>query len=368
MQVVVGFSELLASVYHDQLDDSGRQMVRSIVSGAHRIEEIVDELIAGSGAPSPGPSGTAPAPVTPDHSFHGRREADAVRPLQILLVEDSLEHAQLIRALLAEAAGPGYFMRLVGSVRRALDALSSEQVDCVLLDLSLPDARDLEAVAQVRSTAPTIPVVVITSSADEGLALAAVREGAQDYLVKGHIDVEQLSRSIRWAVQRKALENELARNALHDALTQRPNRTLMLDRLRSALGRSDRSGVPVAVFFLDLDDFKPVNDRFGHDAGDRLLIGIAERLKAALRPQDTVARIGGDEFVVLCEGLGEADGDVETVRARLAAAVSAPLTLDRQTVQVTASIGVSLAGAERDADAVLREADLAMYQVKRARA
>ncbi|MDQ1429045.1 MAG: hypothetical protein QOK39_2521, partial [Acidimicrobiaceae bacterium] len=290
-----------------------------------------------------------------------------VRLLEVLLVEDSAEHAKLIAALLSQAPNPGYRLHHVGSVASAVEALASTEVDCVLLDLSLPDAADLEAVALVTAAAPTVPIVVITSSSDDALAFAAVREGAQDYLVKGHIDVTQLSRSIGWAVHRKALETRLARDALHDALTGLPNRTLMIDRLRSALSRTERSGTKVAVFFMDLDDFKPINDRLGHDAGDKVLVVVADRLRDAVRPSDTVARIGGDEFVVIWEGIGDANQEWELLRTRLAATVAAPITLEGTTVQVTASIGLAVGGSEREPEALLREADLAMYQTKRSR-
>jgi diguanylate cyclase (GGDEF)-like protein len=315
-------------------------------------------LVAIPGSPGPAPTVAATNADT---------ISAVVRQLEVLLVEDSAEHAKLIAALLAQAPNPGYHLQHVGSVASAIAALTSAEVDCILLDLSLPDAADLEAVAQVTAAAPSVPVVVITSSSDDSLAFAAVREGAQDYLVKGHIDVTQLSRSIGWAVHRKALETRLARDALHDALTGLPNRTLMIDRLRSALSRTERSGTKVAVFFMDLDDFKPVNDRFGHDAGDKVLVVVADRLRDAVRPSDTVARIGGDEFVVIWEGIGDANQEWELLRTRLAATVAAPITLGGATVQVTASIGLAVGGSEREPEALLREADLAMYQTKRSR-
>lgn len=212
-----------------------------------------------------------------------------------------------------------------------------------------------------------VAIVVITSSSDEGLAFAAVSQGAQDYLVKGHLDSGHLFRAVRWALQRKTLENELTRDALHDPLTRLPNRTLMLDRLASALARSERSSKKVVVFFIDLDGFKLVNDRFGHEAGDQFLIEMAERLRGAVRPQDTVARIGGDEFVVICEGFTGDEAEWRPLQERLTAAVEVPMEIVGQSVSVSASVGLAVGGRNSEPEAMLRDADLAMYAVKRAR-
>ncbi len=297
----------------------------------------------------------------------GDASGEPTRPLDILLVEDSTEHAKLVRALLRRAPAPGYRLHHVVSLADARHLLASSEMDCVLLDLSLPDSRDLDALSELRLAAPMVAIVVITSSSDEGLAFAAVSQGAQDYLVKGHLDSGHLFRAVRWALQRKTLENELTRDALHDPLTRLPNRTLMLDRLASALARSERSSKKVVVFFIDLDGFKLVNDRFGHEAGDQFLIEMAERLRGAVRPQDTVARIGGDEFVVICEGFTSDDAEWRPLQERLTAAVEVPMEIVGQSVSVSASVGLSVGGRNSEPEAMLRDADLAMYAVKRAR-
>ena len=336
LHVIVGFSQLLAARYGDRLHDDGRALLESIARGADQMTELIDDLLVDGRTGTAKPEATAVDHLPPRPGVRGDSTARGTSPgpgsLQVILVEDSDEHTKLISALLSEADGPGYRLHPVDNMQAALLALGHIDVDCVLLDLSLPDANDLEALAQVRSAAPLVPVVVTTSSADDALAFAAVREGAQDFLVKGQIDSARLSRAIRWAVQRKTLENDLARDALHDPLTRLPNRTLLLDRLRLALLRAERSGDRVAAFYLDLDNFKPVNDQLGHDAGDQVLIEIARHLRAAIRPQDTVARIGGDEFVVMCEGFDDPDLEVGGLRARLADAVATPITIGNAVV------------------------------------
>src|SRR5207302_1513480 len=148
---------------------------------------------------------------------------------------------------------------------------------------------------------------VLTGTDDEAVGLQAVQEGAQDYLVKGQVDAALLGRVIRYAIERKRGEIKLAHDAVHDPLTSLPNRTLLTDRLRMAMARSARRKSLFAVLFLDLDHFKLVNDSLGHLAGDELLVQAAARLQEAVRPGDTVARISGDEFVILCEDVAGAE-------------------------------------------------------------
>ena len=219
--------------------------------------------------------------------------------------------------------------------------------------------------AQVRAAAPLLAIVVTTSSSDETVAVAAVRE--EDYLVKGQIDPEQLSRSIRWAVPRKALEIDLSRDAWHDPLTKLPNRTLLLGRPRTALARAERSGETLALLYLDLDGFKSVNGRFGHEGGDDVLVAVADRLSLSIRPQDTAARLGGDELVVLCDGFVDAATEAEAVRARLDRALAAPIAIGGQAGQVRASIGLATSHPGDAPDAILRRADAAMDQAKQDR-
>ena len=161
--------------------------------------------------------------------------------------------------------------------------------------------------------------------------------------------------------ERRRLEEQLTHQAFHDPLTGLANRALFRDRVSHALALAQRRGSPVTVLFLDLDDFKKVNDSLGHAEGDRLLMAAAERFLACARSADTVARLGGDEFAILIEG---ADGR-EGLTDRLAAAMSHPFSLSGNQVRVTASIGVASASTDDRADDLLRNADMAMYAAKR---
>src|SRR3954465_13327250 len=163
------------------------------------------------------------------------------------------------------------------------------------------------------------------------------------------------------------LKEQLRHQALHDPLTGLPNRPLFLDRVRHAVDTAGRSGVWPAVLYLDLDGFKPVNDTFGHEAGDVLLRTVADRLRGCLRPADTAARLGGDEFVVLLNGPVDRFG-VDRVIERIRAQLDVPILLGEGVVTtVGASIGVALGDLSTpDADTLVRNADIAMYAAKRA--
>jgi diguanylate cyclase (GGDEF)-like protein len=163
---------------------------------------------------------------------------------------------------------------------------------------------------------------------------------------------------------RREAERQLAHQALHDSLTGLANRVLFMDRLDQALARLQRHASPLALLFVDLDHFKVVNDSLGHAAGDEVLVHAAVRLRRALRPTDTIARFGGDEFVILCE---EAAGraEAEEIASRIALALAQPFKVGEQDVVLTASIGIVIANdTHTDAGALLRDADTAMYRAK----
>ena len=236
---------------------------------------------------------------------------------------------------------------------------------CVLLDLSLPDAARLEALMQLRAAAPDVPIVILSGLQDELLAVKAVQEGAQDYLVKGRVDGDAIGRSISYAVERKALEMQTAHKAMHDPLTGLPNRELFQDRLKHAVTRAKRHQSLLGVMFLDLDGFKPINDRLGHEVGDKLLVALARRLEDGLRGSDTPARFGGDEFVVLCEDVAD-EQHVIAIAERLQRAIAEPFRIDEHELNVTSSMGVVVSdGREQSAGELIRNADEAMYRAKR---
>ncbi len=183
--------------------------------------------------------------------------------------------------------------------------------------------------------------------------------------LRGDRAVRGLVLRVRDASEQRELESQLRDRALHDPLTGLPNRALFLDRIAQALQRAARHDELVSVAFVDLDDFKSINDTLGHAAGDELLVGVADRLRSTLRGMDTAARLGGDEFAVLLQGLPE-HSEVVQVAERLLSALSAPHELAGRPHHALPSIGVSIGGDGATADDLVRQADAAMYAAKRA--
>jgi diguanylate cyclase (GGDEF)-like protein len=161
---------------------------------------------------------------------------------------------------------------------------------------------------------------------------------------------------------RRALREDLAHRAGHDYLTGLPNRHTLLTRLSEAVTNAQVSGRPGAVLFCDVDGFKSVNDTYGHAAGDRVLIVVAQRLAGASRRTDTVARLGGDEFVVVAEDTTPARA--RQLAGRLRRAVAAPIVVDQTLLHLSVSIGVASLHDQQDPDSVLRRADASMYEDK----
>jgi diguanylate cyclase (GGDEF)-like protein len=169
---------------------------------------------------------------------------------------------------------------------------------------------------------------------------------------------------VRLQQELSAEREKLAYQALHDPLTGLPNRTLLYDRTAQALRATARYDGSIALLFVDLDEFKMINDAFGHEAGDALLVDVAQRLCAEVRPSDTAARLGGDEFIVLCERLDDPQRDAVAIARRLLAAVRRPFELHGKPVSISASIGIAVATGGEAPDTLVRRADGAMYLAK----
>ena len=165
----------------------------------------------------------------------------------------------------------------------------------------------------------------------------------------------------------KRIQADLARLAMQDPLTGLANRTLLDQRLRAALARAGRHGSLTGVVFLDLDDFKAINDRHGHTVGDEILKAVAARVRAVLRPEDVVARVGGDEFVAVCEELGGVE-EAHTIASRVEVAIAVPIDTRVGPLRIDSSVGLSLAEGSTGggADDLIRRADEAMYRAKQA--
>ncbi len=285
--------------------------------------------------------------------------------IKLLLVEDNPVDAQLTRDLLAEWPLDQFEITHAPTLAEGLTRLSRDRFDVVLLDLSLPDTHGLGTVTQVLATSPGVPVVVLSGHDDHPLALKALQHGAQDYLVKGEGETDFLARSILYAIERKRAQERLTYLAQHDQLTGLINRALFRDRLLHAMARSKRKDHPLAIMLLDLDRFKVVNDTLGHDVGDQLLKSVATRLLECVREVDTIARMGGDEFTAILEGISGV-ADVLVVAKRIVESIGTPFEVGAHRISIGVSIGITLYPLDdEDIDELLRHADKAMYAAKR---
>ncbi|MBN1146858.1 MAG: EAL domain-containing protein [Anaerolineales bacterium] len=419
--------------------------------------------------------------------------------IQILLIEDNYDEAELIDAMLKSVRRFAFRLFHVNTLAQGIEQLhqahdGGEPIDVVLLDLRLPDSSGFDTFERAHQQAPWTPIILMTCLDNEELALQAVRKGAQDYLVKSELNGHLLTRTIRYAIERKRIEEalreseerytlaiqgandgiwdwdlrtnrvyysprwkymlgyeeteigdqsdewlervhpedienvitalsahikgvsahfesqhrmqrkdgayiwtkvrglavrdkqggayrmagsqsditlqknteeQLLYDAFHDTLTGLPNRALFLDRLERAVEHVKRyPDYRFGVLFLDLDRFKVVNDSLGHTFGDQLLIDIAKKIGSCLRGDDSVARIGGDEFVILLAQLSHIS-DALAISERIQHSLQSPIELGNQTVVITASIGIVMSDLNYDTpEDVLRDADIAMYHAK----
>jgi Amt family ammonium transporter len=285
--------------------------------------------------------------------------AENPESLQRLLAEDVL-------ASIAEAVAVVRGARLVylnAAFTRIFGYTAEELGDGDIREFLVPAEHKQEIARVEREVKQSGFASLDTVRKHKNGTLVDVAIEARPLVVSGEPD--GLVLTFRDISQRKQVEAKLQHDALHDPLTGLPNRALFLDRLIQALGhRSRRRGQNCGVLFLDLDRFKEINDSLGHAVGDELLIAVAQRLREALRPQDTAARLGGDEFAILVENIVSVS-DIGIVAGRVLGAMGREFELSGRSIRASASIGVAIAGPEHIApEMLIRDADFAMYRAK----
>jgi diguanylate cyclase (GGDEF)-like protein len=270
--------------------------------------------------------------------------------LNLLVVEDDPVDAGIIRRVL-EQPGLHQHVQCAPNLAAAKERLKGEHFDAVLLDLGLPDSNGLDAVTDMQAAAPELPIVVLSGNTDPELAVRSVDLGAEDYILKGQLDRTPVARSLRYAVERhrrkvrlfqdnNALWRSLQsarREAETDPLTGVPNRRGLEMFLRSQ--GSNPSAEPATVMVVDLDKFKEINDEHGHDVGDAVLREATARMLANLGPEDFLARVGGDEFVVLLKRQGRRSA-LRTARQMLAKLYEEAFVWAGQRVKFSATVGL----------------------------
>lgn len=285
-------------------------------------------------------------------------------PTRVLLIEDDPLDAELFTSLLSRAFPSSFVVEVRQGLKSALERVRVEEFDCVCVDLRLPDAMGTQCVEELIGEAPGLPIVVLTGDDNEELALESVRAGAEDYLVKGNVSGSQIGHALRYACERKRNQIELTCAAQRDSLTGLSNRRHFEERLARALSQpAGRDGVSIVL--VDLDNFKPVNDTYGHAAGDSLLVELARRMSAAVRDTDVCARLGGDEFAILVTQVHSPE-EVEEIAERLRRTICSPIMVNDMVITPAASIGIATGSVHNDtAYDLLNAADSAMYEAKR---
>ncbi|WP_148207836.1 putative bifunctional diguanylate cyclase/phosphodiesterase [Methylotenera mobilis] len=286
------------------------------------------------------------------------------KSLTILLVEDNPGDIRLVRELLAADQNESFNLVTADRQETALAILDSQDITAILLDIELPDSSGLNTLLKIHANAPGIPIVVLSSIADEGLAVRSVQQGAQDFLVKGYVDAHQLTRSLRYAIERKRTEERLNHLAHHDSLTGLSNRKHFYDTLKNSIALARRHETKLALLLLDLNGFKAINDTLGHYVGDLLLQGVAQRLRECMRETDCVARIGGDEFTMILSDIYDEE-DAAAATSKIIESIGRPFLVDGRVLDVGVSIGIGIYPTDADnLESLVRNADVAMYQAK----
>lgn len=295
-----------------------------------------------------------------------------------LLVEDNLSDQEIIRSVFDGFKQKLFDVKLVQNYTDLITELNCNQYDSVILDMNLPDRTGPSMIKDIGLSHPDLPVVVLTGHDDYELAITSLEEGAQDFLSKNRLSPELLERSLRYAIKQKNTESKLKASlreterkntiletiARHDTLTELPNRKYFVETAERVLSRADRLNKQVALLYFDLNGFKKINDTYGHQAGDELLKEVAKRVNEIVRTSDMLARIGGDEFVIITDII-ESKKEIYHFIKRILAQFNDVFVLGGHEVHCVPSIGIAFYPDAKDLDELIKQADAAMYEAKR---
>lgn len=292
--------------------------------------------------------------------------------MKILLVDDDqLDRALVIRAL--HKSDLSAQISEAVTVDQGLEMYATNTYDIVLLDYQLPQRNGIEMIVELRNESKnnSIAIVMMSSSEDEELSLACIRAGAQDFLLKSEISSARLKRALLHAATRFELEQKLYQTyqkvkllAETDSLTGLSNRHYFDESLKQVLTINCRCEQQTALLLFDLDNFKVVNDTFGHDVGDLLLKKVVVRIKGCLRGNETFARLGGDEFAIMLNNLTSSDQAGQVAR-RIVTVLQKPFEIASAFIQTTLSVGIAIFPENgRTSEVLFKHADIAMYRAK----
>ncbi len=290
----------------------------------------------------------------------------------VLLIEDDVVDHTIISRALEEYKDTHFICQHAQVLADIPGMLEQNNFDIIISDMDLPDSSGLDTVRALIKMVGQTPIIVLSGNEDKALAAESVHVGAQDFIPKRYVDDTGLIvRSVAHAIERNQLRLGLEKTrdqayflAHYDQTTKLPNRVLFLEKLNYATAYASRAGKKVSLCFIDLDGFKLINDTLGHDAGDEVLRCVGKRMKSLLRESDFVARIGGDEFVLILHDINN-QNDLNTVTQKIIQSINKAIEYDGKVCNVGASIGVASYPNHADnAECLLKYADLAMYYAK----
>jgi diguanylate cyclase (GGDEF)-like protein len=288
------------------------------------------------------------------------------KPLTVLLIEDDPDDALLIRETIQEIRGLSIVVETADRLEKGRERLMKNGIDTVLLDLSLPDSQGQETFLTIHSQFPTVPIIILTGHNDETFALEAVRQGAQDYLVKGSVNSKMLTRVIRYGIERNRTQAELRNLSLIDDLTGLYNRRGFLTFAEQYLKLAQRKNKGLLLVFADLDNLKQINDTYGHHEGDLALIRTAKTLRETFRKSDIIARIGGDEFPIMAMEADESTA--QTLKKHLQENLKKHNTQTQSRYPLSVSVGTAYFNPDEtyaSVEDLMEQADKALYEEKR---
>jgi diguanylate cyclase (GGDEF)-like protein len=287
--------------------------------------------------------------------------------IRVLLVEDNPGDARLVVEMLKDPGASEFHLEHVTTVLAAIARLSDEArpgIDAVLLDLSLPDEHGVDTVRRVIEACAGAVIVVMTGAGDEQMGLAALQEGAQDYLVKGQVTTAMLRRAVRFSIERGGQRLHLENLSVKDDLTGLHNRRGFLALAEQQMKLARRQRTPFVLLFLDLDRLKYINDTFGHAEGNRAIAEAAKVLRDCFRQSDIVGRLGGDEFAAMAMNTSGAHEHI--LRLRIGTALQLVNAGADRSYPLGFSIGLLTCqpGEDQTIEMLLERADALMYEDK----
>jgi two-component system, cell cycle response regulator len=295
---------------------------------------------------------------------------DEILHAKILVVDDCADNIDLMQEILRDA---GYTDVTSTMLPEQVCPLHRQHCyDLILLDLQMPGLNGFQVMKGLKEIEQGGYLPVLALTAQPSFKIAALEAGARDFISKP-FDLMEVHKRIHNMLEVRLLYKELAQYskqqqelALHDPLTGLPNRRLLEDRIATVLQHAVRQNSKAAVMYLDLDGFKGINDTYGHAYGDEMLKMVARRLSGCSRKEDTVARVGGDEFVIVMGNIATLH-DAQEPASKLIEAVSEPYLINGVSLKLSTSIGISLFPDDADTvETLIAVADLALYQAKRA--